>query len=357
MSNPVRDVIKQKILSAKNARSVEREPTPVVEEKGLFNTHSAVADDRVEYADIIGESHPSGQKYYFTVHKQEDWPEEMRPLIPAADDNHVFDHDYALSILMGIQYDKTAFAYGPAGSGKSVTPEQICARINYPFMFISGMGGTEPSDYIGSPWVTDGNMEWKDGIASFAVRNGAYLLYDEPFKSSAQTNMCFQSLMDTRKQLKLYGHPDPLEGSLTAHPKFRMLLADNVRGTGDQMDKYCAEVQDQSTLNRTAYKVQVNYLPAEREVQILKKKFPQATDRLCGKVVQLANLLRKGWDKGEIELPFSVRDTQQLVETAMIHNSVARAFTQTYYGAVKDEDERKCINDHWTIVGFDGEKL
>lgn len=324
-------------------------PVPPATADEMFGA-IVIPEGKVEYATIVGESHPSGTKYYFTTYQSTDWDEDLQGLIPPIDPTHIFDHDYALSILMSIEYDKSTFAYGPPGSGKSVTPAQICARINYPFVFISGMGGTEPSDYVGSPWVSDGNMEWKDALASFAVRRGVFMLYDEPFKSSAQTNMCFQALLDSRRELKLYGHPDPVQGSLKAHPKFRMCLADNVRGIGDSMDKYAAEVQDQSTLNRTAYKVHVDYVAPKVEEEILSRLFPTANKDLLKKIVSLAGLIRTAWGKDEVAMPYSLRDTREMVEAANIHRDVGMAFKQTYYGYVTDDQERKALRDMWNMV-------
>lgn len=356
-SNSVRDAIMARLSEQGYKVDGEEKATPKKPSSPMFNAAVVETDGKKSYKDIIGEVHPddpNSEKYFFTVYSKGDWDDEVKDLIPEVDANHFFDHDYALSVLMGIEYGKPVFAYGPPGSGKSVTPAQVCARINYPFMFIAGMGGTEPSDYVGCPWVKDGSMEWKDGPASYAVRHGAFLLYDEPFKASAQTNMCFQSLMDTRRELKLYGHPDPVKSSLKAHSKFRICLADNVRGLGDDMDKYAAEIQDQSTLNRTAYKVHVDYVPAKVEERLLAAKYPEATDTLIEYVVKLANLIRKGWKKGEVGMPYSVRDTQEFVEAALIHQCPAKAFSQTYYGYISDESEKKAVADMWKVVGFQG---
>lgn len=309
-----------------------------------------------EYAEIIGHPHPNGE-FFFTVHNKEDWDEDLQSLIPEIDENMEFDDDLALAILMGIEYDKPVFAYGAPGAGKSVTPEQICARINYPFMFCAGMGGTEPSDYVGSPWVSEGSMEWKDGPMSYAVRRGVFLLYDEPFKASAQTNMCIQSLLDSRRTLKLYGHPDPVKGNLRANGQFRIMLADNVRGSGDQMDKFAAEIQDQSTLNRMVYKVHVPYPSEKAEVQIIKNKYPMITDRLATKIVALANMIRKGWEQGTITMPYSVRDTQELAEQALRFRNPAYAFKMTYFDAISDDVEKKEVEKMWNMVKFDEYRL
>lgn len=347
IENRVRDALAAQL---RGAGSAPVDPTPAKVEELFAALEETPQEGKTEYALIVGEAHPSGKKYYFTVYAETDWDADLQGLIPSIDETHIFDHEYALSILMSIEYDKSTFAYGPPGSGKSVTPAQICARINYPFVFISGMGGTEPSDYVGTPWVTEGSMEWKDAIASFAVRRGVFMLYDEPFKSSAQTNMCFQSLLDSRRELKLYGHPDPIEGSLKAHPRFRMCLADNVRGIGDSMDKYAAEIQDQSTLNRTAYKVHVDYVKPKVEEEILARLFPQAEKVLIKKVVSLAGLIRTAWSKDDVAMPYSLRDTRELIESALVHRDVALAFRQTYYGYVTEDQERKALNDMWKMV-------
>jgi cobaltochelatase CobS len=350
LKSAVSAAIKAKLAAEKNPLFHETKDAASVPDPMFKTAPVGSTENKVSYSSIVGCAHPSGKEYWFTKININDWDEEVQKLVPEIDPAFEFDHNYALNVLMAIEYNKTIFAFGPPGSGKSSTPEQICARIGYPYMFIAGMGGTEPSDYVGTPWVSHGSMEWKDAAASYAVRHGIFLLYDEPFKASAQTNMCFQSLLDHRRTLKLYGHPDPIKGSLKAHPKFRMCLADNVRGTGDQMDKYAAEIQDQSFLNRSAYKVHVDYVPSDTEKKILKNLFPEATDKLLNGTVALAGLIRNAWKKGEVELPYSLRDTRELVEAALIHQDVGVAFHQTYYGYIQDDSEKKALRDAWKMA-------
>jgi MoxR-like ATPase len=313
---------------------------------------------KVEFEDIIGKPHPSG-KHFFTVHDRTSFPSECQDLIPKVNPKFTeFDLDYALAVLMAIEYDKPMLAYGPPGTGKSATPEQICARINYPYMFIQGMGGTEPSDYVGSPWVSEGSMSWKDGPMSWAAQRPVFLLYDEPFKSSAQTNMCMQSLLDDRRTLKLYGHPDPVgKGNLKAHKGFRIGLADNVRGVGDGMDKYAAEIQDQSTLNRCKIKVKVDYPQQKTEETIIKAHCPTLPDALVTKMIQVASKIRAGWKKGEISMPFTLRDTQEWAEQAVMFGSHELAFKMSYLNGIDGEDdtgsaEVKAIKDVFKLVGL-----
>ena len=72
--------------------------------------------------------------------------------------------------------------------------------------------------------------------------------------------MCFQWLFeDTDPKLLLYGNNDTENMYLTPHEEFSVVLCDNVRGTGDGLDKYAATaIQDSSTLNRMRLKAFMN---------------------------------------------------------------------------------------------------
>lgn len=330
--------------------------TPEVEPEVVVAKVEVDTTGKVEFASITGKRHSKGE-YWFTPYQVSDWETDLQPLIPSINPLFTeFDEDYALAILMCIEFDKPMLAYGPPGTGKSVTPEQICAHLNYPYMFIQGMGGTEPADYVGSPWVEEGSMSWKNGPLSYAVEKGVFLLYDEPFKSSAQTNMCIQSLLDSRRELKLYGHPDPVKGSMKAHKKFRIALADNVRGTGDNMHRYAAEVQDQSTLNRCSLKVKVDYPSMDVEQTILASVAPSLSPSTIAKVVSAASKIRSGWKRGVIEMPFSIRDTMEWCKQIEFLGDVKLALAFSYLNAIdsdsqEGEAELKAIEDILQVVG------
>lgn len=343
-SNNVRDALIAKLRASATGQPTEEIPVEVVVPA---TNYKSTDPNYKEYADIIGEAHPSGKQFYFSKGKtwfdSSDWKPEHAQDIPSVNPHHVFDHTYALALLMSMEHDKPIMAYGPPGCGKSVTPEQVCARVNRPFLFVSGMGGAEPADYIGSPWVTNGSMEWKDGKASYAVRNGYFMLYDEPFKVAAQNNMWCQSLLDDRRVLQLQGHPDPVHGTLKAHERFRIALADNVQGLGDGMDRYAADIQDQSLLSRCTYNVQVDYISQAEEIKILSGMYPTIASDVVGKVVALAALLRNAWKKGTVKKPYSVRDTQTFCGAIQFLGSVSMAFNYTYFQAVQDKAERQAI--------------
>lgn len=308
------------------------------------------------FNEIVG--FDTGIDKYFKVYERSDWDEQVRHLIPESNPYIKVNVDYALAICMSIENNQSLLAYGPPGTGKTVTPKEICARIGYPYVYIQGMGGTEPADYVGSPWLSKdeetgaGVMEWKDAIASFAVRHGAFLLFDEPFKVAPQTNMCFQSLLDDRKELKLYGHPNPIKSTLKAHPNFRICLCDNVRGVGDGVGKYAAEVQDQSTMDRMDMVIKLDYLPQEEEISILSNKFPDVPVPLISKIVHCANLIRTSWAKDDVTLPFSMRKTENWLRHIRETGNVPLSFRLTYLNGCTAVDEIHAVKKMYDMVNF-----
>lgn len=305
----------------------------------------------VSFSDILG--YKSKIDKHFRVYKKEDWPEEIRGLIPEPNPLIKLDEEFALAILMSIECNTSILAYGPPGCGKTVTPREVCARIGYPYLYIQGMGGTEPADYVGAPWFSkETGMEWKDAVASYAVRHGAFLLFDEPFKVPPQTNMCFQSLLDDRRELKLYGHPNPIEATLKAHDNFRICLCDNVRGVGDGMAKYAAEVQDQSTMDRMDMVVKVDYPAPNVETSILAAKFPSINKDLINKVVRVAGLIRKSWDKEDVSLPFSMRKSENWLKHIEETGDIKLAFRLAYLNGCTAEDEISAVKKMYNMVKF-----
>ena len=283
-------------------------------------------------------------------------PPDLQKYVPKIDYNFIPDAEYALALLQAISMNETLTAYGPPGSGKTETVSQICAWLNRPYVFLSGMGGTDPSDYIGMNTLEDGNMVWCAGDLSHAVEHGLVCLFDEPFKCTPATLMCIQSLIDDRRTLKLYGQTDRDKATMKAHPEFRLILADNVRGVGDQMHRYSAEIQDQSTLNRSMFKVQVGYPNPDVEAAILLRKNPTANPDFLTSVVKLANLIRSGWEDDQFALPYSLRDSNNFVRLAMIEGKASTAFKKTYYNAASDE-ERMALKKLWDTVSFNKERL
>lgn len=354
MSNPVLDTL-IKDIESRQKKVVAEKPEVSEQKHSLFNERkeSKKKQKQLEYKDIIGESHPDGNKYYFQSFEAEDWPVVIRDMIPEDNENFVLpNHDLNLALLDALDNPgRNLLMVGPPGAGKSEIVPVLCARLGRPFLFISGMAGIEPMDIIGCEKLIGGESKYVYGKLAIAVKNGAVCLYDEPFKSAPAVNMCIQSLLDGRRTLQLYGSVDSGELELQAHPEFRMVLADNVRGTGDGIGDYAAEVQDKSMLNRMFYRKYVDYLHQKAEEKLLRNVFPDITGLFCTKSVQLANLIRKAWRQEEVEMPYSPRDLMAFVGRSLETHDPAAAFKDTYYD-ILTEQEKAVVKQFWKDVDF-----
>ena len=322
-------------------------PDPLVDWSAI-----TVLKNTIKYSEIVGEMHPSGT----------DWEYPKPPVfeqldaIPEPDENWVPDHGTLPNTIACIMYGHNGLIVGPPGTGKTKDPQEICARAGIPYYRVNGMAGMEASDLVGSVHLVDGDTKFIDGPICEAVESGGLLAIDEPFKMPAGTLMALQALAEeTNKQryISKYGHEDASKVRLYAHPQFRMVLCDNVRGTGDGMDKMAAtEIQDQSFINRMTYKILKDYMSPETEVKAICKAYPWITTRLAGEMVKFGNLMRKAWNNGSVELPFSFRELQAWSDAIAETRSIRGGLDVVYGNLLTEDSEKDIYINAWNDVGL-----
>ncbi len=263
-------------------------------------------------------------------------------------------------MLLALEHNKPMLAFGEPGTGKTLFAEVVAAMTNRPYKRISGMEGLEVADVVGNNGVVSDekgmSTVWEDGDIAHAVRNGYLLADDEPFKNNAGINMAKMWLYETRDpKLKLVGNHG--EREITPHETFRIIMCDNVRGTGDNADMMAAtNLQDAAFLNRIVYKIHTPYLKSEEETSMLVNKFPEMKKPFAAKMVRLGNAIRDAYKSGTVELPWTVRQLEEWAEATVYFRDPVRAFDLCYYSGLNDE-EKGVVNRLWTDVGFYDHKL
>ena len=58
-------------------------------------------------------------------------------LVPALDENYIFDEETTTSILVGFKFNKKVLIQGLHGTGKSSHIEQVASRLNWPCLRIN----------------------------------------------------------------------------------------------------------------------------------------------------------------------------------------------------------------------------
>ena len=334
--------------SKKSASSTSKEDTKLV-----LTDKLPVLKNKISYRDIAGEDHPDGTERWYP---KCDYKWKHKEDIPTPDPLWVPDHATLPHTITAVAYGHNALIVGPPGTGKTKDVREVCARLGIPYYRFSGMGGLEPADLLGGNQLLNGKTQWVDGAIMRAVRHGGVWAYDEPFKSPAETNMAVQWLAESTKSdrsVMLYGHEDPKQIKVTAHEKFQMILCDNARGTGDNMDLYAAtSIQDVSFLNRMEIHISKNYMDAESEQRALAAMFPWITQALAKKMVSFAGIMRVGWEQGSLELPFSFRELEAWAKLIAAYGGDIRLALDGAYGNALQPEEQEIYRKGYLDVGF-----
>ncbi len=277
--------------------------------------------------------------------------------IPESDPHYIADHRVMPTILAAITNKHNMLIVGPTGAGKTTDVREACAKLKMPYARVNGVEGMEPADLYGQIQLSNGSTHWVDGPIMDIVRNGGVLAVDEPFKMPPGTLMGMQWLAEPAKSgraVMLYGHPDPSEVKVPAHPEFRMVLCDNARGTGDNMDIYAAtNVQDASFINRMQYKLRKDYMEYDLEVTALQAIFPYVLQPLAERMVRLAGLMRDAWNQGSVEMPFSFRELETWAEIISENDGDIRGALDAAYGnMLEDGDEKQILVKAVADVGL-----
>ena len=286
------------------------------------------------------------------------WDEEDREFIPAQSKFDKYHRDPAVfyPLVLGLVKDMNTLIHGPTGCGKSTSVECIASICRWPFLRVNGREDMESDALIGRAWVNHGSMSWMMGSLPIARQKGWLVLMDEPFKMPAGIQMTLQRMYERGGILQIDDMPGTLKDKqIIPDPRTRLILADNVAGTGDNMDKYAAtQIQDTSTLNRMEIVVEADYLPTWAEQAMVTRKYPHITSTWAGRMVQTANLIRSGFKKGELSSTMSTRQLYTWCELAQTVGSYRISFNMIMNGRFGEEAEKVAMqNLYATVMGSD----
>lgn len=291
--------------------------------------------------------------HYF---KTEDWNESLQAAIPDESGykgTFIVDHTVLYPMLSAMCRNMKVMTYGPTGSGKTELVKFMCSLVHQPYLRINGRRDMETDALLGKPWVSEGSMHFDLGAMPQAMLDGMLIAFDEPWKTPTGIQMALQRYYERNGELFLDDMPGTIaEKTITPDPRSRMVLCDNVVGTGDNLDAYAAtEVQDTSTLNRIDRVLKQDYLKPDQELELIKSQFAYIPEKKAKQMVQLANLIRSGNNEGVLSLGFSPRNYIAWAESAKDAESYEVGFCWTMLERFnRDDDEREAIKGMWNQV-------
>ncbi len=285
--------------------------------------------------------------------KDTDWPKGERAFIPTVDDKYVPNIKLLYQLWVSVlRNNKKALVVGPTGSGKSSLQKYFCAHTRQPIFCINGRGDMESDSILGKPWVSEGSMHYEKGELVKAAEKGWWIVIDEPWKMPAPIQMALQRFYEKDGQFQLDDMVGELEDKLiTTGPTCRLVLCDNVVGTGDSMDQYAATmIQDGSTLNRMDVVLKQDYMLKKDEIDMITLAYPDLAARTAGRMVDFITLCRTSYAQRALSAALSPRNLLTWAELAIELGDVDAAASWIVLDRYAEDDERALIGEHYNTV-------
>ncbi len=272
--------------------------------------------------------------------------------VPDFDPDYLFDRQTTLAILAGFAYNRRVMVSGYHGTGKSTHIEQVAARLNWPLVRINLDSHVSRIDLVGKDAIVlkDGKQvtEFRDGILPWALQNNIAICFDEYDAGRPDVMFVIQRVLEQSGRLTLLDQRRVIK----PHPGFRLFATANTIGLGDTSGLYHGTQQiNQGQMDRWSIVTTLNYLPHDKEVDIVLAKAPHYRARKDGrdivnKMVRVADLTRNAFIAGDLSTVMSPRTVITWAENADIFGDLGFAFRLTFLNKC-DELERTLVAEFY----------
>jgi cobaltochelatase CobS len=276
---------------------------------------------------------------------------EKNEFVPKIDQDYKFDRDTTLAILSGFSFNKRVLIQGYHGTGKSTHIEQVAARLNWPCVRVNLDSHVSRIDLIGKDAIVlkDGKQvtEFKEGILPWSIQNPVALVFDEYDAGRPDVMFVIQRVLESEGNFTLLDK----NKVISQHDYFRMFATTNTIGLGDTTGLYHGTQQiNQGQMDRWNIVTTLNYLPFEKELEIVLKKNKNYDSKegkeIISNMIKVADLTRKGFANGDISTVMSPRTILHWAENTKIFKDQGYAFRLTFLNKC-DETEKKIISEYY----------
>ena len=264
--------------------------------------------------------------------------------VPQFDEAYCFDHGTTIAILAAFAHGRKLMIQGYHGTGKSTHIEQVAARLNYPCIRVNLDSHISRIDLIGKDAIVlkDGKQitEFREGILPWAIQHPVALVFDEYDAGRPDVMFVIQRILEADGKMTLLDQNKVIH----THQAFRLFSTANTVGLGDTTGLYHGTQQiNQAQMDRWNMVATLNYLPHDKEVEIVLAKSPSYnTDggkKTVSSMVRVADLTRSGFMAGDISTVMSPRTVITWAENTEIFGDLGMAYRMTFINKC-DELER-----------------
>jgi cobaltochelatase CobS len=271
--------------------------------------------------------------------------------VPDSDPDYLFDRDTTLAILAGFARNRRVLVTGYHGTGKSTHIEQVASRLNWPMVRVNLDSHISRIDLVGKDAIVlkDGMQvtEFRDGILPWALQHNIALCFDEYDAGRPDVMFVIQRVLEVSGRLTLLDQNKVIR----PHPAFRLFATANTVGLGDTSGLYHGTQQiNQGQMDRWSIVTTLNYLPHDKEVDIIAAKVKSLNNDkgrgVIAKMVRVADMTRNAFINGDLSTVMSPRTVITWAENAEIFGDLGFAFRVTFVNKC-DELERALVAEFY----------
>ncbi len=162
-------------------------------QRGLYGIDMAPKVDTCEYSNLPA---PTAYQPTTILLAQPKLKVEVDNLVPNKDATYVpFGFHKDLNTILSSKQFYPVFITGLSGNGKTTMVEQVCAALKRECIRVNISIETDEDDLIGGNTLVDGNVVYREGPVTIAMKRGAVLILDECDRGSNKL-MCLQAILE-----------------------------------------------------------------------------------------------------------------------------------------------------------------
>jgi cobaltochelatase CobS len=231
--------------------------------------------------------------------------EQHSDMVPEIDDGYIFDIEILKNVLLGLELNIPVYAWGHAGTGKSTLFEQVSGRTNRPIIRVQHTVNTEESHIVGQWTVKEGHTVFELGPLALAMKYGWTYMADEYDFGIPSVLSVYQPVLEGKSLV--IKEADQANRVIKPHPNFRFVATGNTNGSGDETGLYQGtNIQNEANYDRFGIVVEVKYMPAKVETQILINQAGILKED-AEKLIEFGTSIREAYGANRISKPVSPR--------------------------------------------------
>ena len=189
---------------------------------------------------------------------------------------------------------------GPKGTGKTTLVREFAKKKSVKLESINFSLRTRESHLVGSKSLTEGNIQFDEGILIKSMREGDMLYLDEINAAEADVLLRLDEALDDRRQVVL----KESDGEVVTARKSWFVIA-----TINPLNHVGTKELPPQLLSRFPIRLRMDYPPEEQEFEIVKKHVPDVDEKSLTQGIKLANTLRQAASVEELYYSPSLRET------------------------------------------------